>query len=181
MNAQVPVKPSLTGMTRSEFSAWGGFLRAHAAVVRVLDAEMQAAHRLPLTEFEVLLRLSNHPDHRMRLSDLASSVLLSLSGMSRLVGRLEQAGFVVREPCQEDRRAANAVLTQAGLDLAREARATHLAGVRDHFLRHFSEKELHTLAGLWQRLLSEENPHTDDRTGGAAPDEERPGGSGFDE
>ncbi len=181
MSRQAPVKSPLAGMTKSEFAAWGGFLRAHAAVVRALDAEMQAAHRLPLTEFEVLLRLSNHPGHRMRLSDLAGSVLLSLSGMSRMVGRLEQAGLVAREPCQEDRRAANAVLTEAGLALVREARATHLAGVHTHFLRHFSEEELEALAGLWRRLLGEEHPPANARTGGAAADEGGPGGSGCDE
>ncbi len=181
MSAQVPVKPSLAGMTGSEFAAWRGFLRAHAAVVRALDAEMQAAHRLPLTEFEVLLRLSNQPGHRMRLSDLAGSVLLSLSGMSRMVGRLEQAGLVVREPCPGDRRAANAVLTGAGLALAREARVTHLAGVRQHFLRHFSEEDLDTLADLWRRLLGEAHPPEDARSGGAAGDEGWPGGSGCDD
>lgn len=107
-------------LSAGEFAAWGGFLRVHATVVRALDAELRAAHQLPLTEFEVLLWLSHRPEHRMRMAELADSVLLSLSGMSRLVERLERRGYVQRETSPEDRRGAYAVLTHEGLVLVRE-------------------------------------------------------------
>lgn len=136
-------------------TAWGGFLRAHAALVRALDAEMRAAHGIAVTEFEVLLRLANRPGRRMRMADLADTALLSLSGVTRLVERLERAGLVAREPCQEDRRGSYAVLTGPGLELARMARETHRAGVERLFLRHFSQDELDELGGYWRRVLDD--------------------------
>lgn len=156
MSTQGPVKPLGNRLAGTEFAAWGGFLRVHATLARALDAELQAAHRLPLTDFEVLLWLANSPEQRLRLSELASSVLLSLSGVSRLVTRLAQQGLVRREPCPEDRRGAYVVLTDAGLSRMREARATHVAGIRARFLRHFSAPDLEVLASFWARLLPEE-------------------------
>ena len=93
MKTQVP---PLKQLTRRELAAWRGFLRLHAALVRELDRELEEVHGLPLTHYEVLLHLQYAPGHRMRMSDLASSVLLSQSGVTRLVDRLEEAGHVVR-------------------------------------------------------------------------------------
>ena len=155
MTNRAPVKPPLEGISPAEFAAWSGFLRAHAALVRRLDAELQAAHRLPLTEFEVLLWLSNRPRRRMRMAEIAGSMLLSQGGTTRLIERLERQGLVRREPSPEDRRGAYAVLTEAGLALVRAARRTHLAGVRAHFLDHFSADELALLAAAWARLLAD--------------------------
>jgi DNA-binding Lrp family transcriptional regulator len=90
------------------------------------------------------------------MSELAESVLLSLSGVSRLVERLERRGLVTREPCPEDRRGAFAVLTSDGLALVRQARATHWAGIRERFLRHFSGEDLEQLATYWARVLEED-------------------------
>jgi DNA-binding MarR family transcriptional regulator len=139
-----------------EFAAWGGFLRAHAALRRVLDRELQEAHQLPLTEFEVLLWLANRPDGRMRMAEVASSMLLSQGGTTRLVERLERQGLVRREPCAEDRRGAYAVLTDAGRTRVRAARRTHVAGVRAHFLRHFAPEDLTQLAAFWTRILDDQ-------------------------
>jgi DNA-binding MarR family transcriptional regulator len=86
------------------------------------------------------------------MSDLASSVLLSQSGVSRLVDRLERVGHVVRQPCSEDRRVLYAQLTDAGRTRLAEARPTHLAGVRARFLAHFDDAELDDLAEAWERL-----------------------------
>ena len=127
-----------------ELAAWRGFLRVHASLVRDLDRELEEAHGLPLSHYEVLLHLANAPDERLRMSDLASSVLLSQSGVTRLVDRLERAGHVVRNPCPEDRRVLYAQLT--------EARPTHLAGVRARFLTHFDDSELDDLAAAWERV-----------------------------
>jgi DNA-binding MarR family transcriptional regulator len=146
-------------------AAWGGFLRAHAALVRTLDAEMRDAHGVAVTEFEVLLRLSNQPGRRMRMADLASSALLSLSGVTRLVERLERTGLVEREPCLEDRRGSYAVLTGPGLELARTARETHRAGVVRLFLRHFSPDELDQLGDYWRRVLDDDGGDRSGRRG----------------
>jgi DNA-binding MarR family transcriptional regulator len=125
----------------------------HAKIVRKLDAELRQAHGLPLSSYEVLLHLSWAPGHRMRMGELAESVLLTLSGVTRLVGRLEREGLVRREPCPEDRRGAYAILTEAGVDRLGEAHPTHLSGVHRLFLEHFSRVELKTMAKYWRRVL----------------------------
>ena len=141
-----------TGLTEQELAAWRGFLRVHAALVRDLDRELEESHGLPLTHYEVLLHLANAPDDRLRMSDLAGSVLLSQSGVTRLVDRMEKAGLVAREPCPEDRRVLYARLTEAGKSRLADARPTHLAGVRARFLDHFEPPELVELAAAWERL-----------------------------
>jgi DNA-binding MarR family transcriptional regulator len=135
-----------------ELGAWRGFLRAHAALVRELDRELEAAHGLPLTQYEVLLYLNDAPDRQLRMSELASSVLLSQSGVTRLVDRLERDGLVVREPCPSDGRGLLARITDEGRRRLAEARATHLSGVRARFLAQFDDHELRALADAWERL-----------------------------
>jgi DNA-binding MarR family transcriptional regulator len=142
----------VTQLTERELGAWRGFLRVHAALVRELDRELEEAHGLPLTHYEVLLHLGNAPGCRLRMSDLAQSVLLSQSGVTRLVDRLEAAGLVARSPCAEDRRVLYAQLTDAGRARLETARPTHLAGVRARFLSRFDDDELAFLAGAWERL-----------------------------
>jgi DNA-binding MarR family transcriptional regulator len=139
-------------LNERELAAWRGFLRVHASLVRDLDRELEEAHGLPLTHYEVLLYLANAPDNRLRMSDLASSVLLSQSGVTRLVDRLERAGHVARMPCPEDRRVLWARLTDAGRARLEEARPTHLAGIRARFLAHFDDAELEELAAGWERV-----------------------------
>jgi DNA-binding MarR family transcriptional regulator len=137
-----------------EFSAWAGLLRAHAALVRELDRELEAAHALPLTQYEVLLHLERAPSHRLRMSELARSVLLSQSGVTRLVDRLESRGLVERAPCAEDRRVLWAHMTDAGLRQLTDARPTVIAGIRARFLDRFDDDELRALADAWERVLS---------------------------
>jgi Transcriptional regulators len=136
-----------------ELAAWRGLLRVHSALVHDLDAELRATHNLSLQEYEVLHVLSEAPEHRMRMSDLATSVVLSQSGLTRLVDRLAQAGSVERTRCQADRRGLYAELTDAGRTWLEQARPTHLAGVRGSFLDRFGQTELGVLAGFWERVL----------------------------
>ena len=145
-------KTTSKSLTRCELAAWRGFLRVHAALVRELDRELEEAHGLPLTHYEVLLHLAGAPEHRLRMTDLAGSVLLSQSGLTRLVDRMQQAGLVVREPCPSDRRVLYARLTDEGRTRFAEAGPTHLAGVRRRFLDHFDEQELAELGAFWERL-----------------------------
>lgn len=142
------------GLSAAELGAWRGLLRVHASLMKELDAELEAAHRLPLTSYEVLLQLADSPDQRMRMCDLADSVLLSRSGMSRLVDRLERDGLLTRAACSADARGSYAVITQAGLDLLAAARPTHHEGVRRRFLSHLSDDDLAQLADYWQRILA---------------------------
>lgn len=140
-------------LSGAELGAWRGMLRVHAALVRSLDAELEEAHGLPLTSYDVLIYLQAAPGRRLRMAELAGSVLLSRSGLTRLVDRLEREGLLVRDACTSDGRGCYAVLTDAGDDLLAKARPTHLAGVRERFLRHFSGDELGALAEGWNRVI----------------------------
>src|SRR5215212_8926045 len=135
-----------------ELGAWRGLLRVHSALVRELDAELETAHNLPLSSYDVLIYLQSAPGRRLRMADLADSVLLSRSGVTRLVDRLVREGLIVRDSCESDGRGSFAVLTDEGEALLAQARPTHLAGVRERFLRHFSTAELSALATYWERV-----------------------------
>jgi DNA-binding MarR family transcriptional regulator len=136
-----------------ELQAWRGLLRIHATLSKALDAQLDAEHGLPLTSYEVLLYLGESSARKMRMCDLADSVLLSRSGLTRLVDRLERDGYITRESCSSDARGAFAKLTEAGEAKLSAARKTHLQGVRTLFLEHFNEEEQLQLVGFWQRVL----------------------------
>ena len=114
--------------------AWRSLIHAHARLTRTLDEELQASHRLSLAEYDALLQLVNAPRRRLRMSVLADRVLLSRSGITRLVDRLVAAGMVERSACSTDARGAEAALTAHGLDRLRAASRTHLDGVGRLFL-----------------------------------------------
>ena len=129
--------------------AWRTFLHAHARVTRRLDEELQAAHGLSLAEYDALLQIANAPGRRVRMNVLAERVILSRSGITRLVDRLEAAGSVERSACASDARGQEAVLTPAGLSRLRAAANTHLDGVRRYFLDRLDETDL---AGIERSL-----------------------------
>src|SRR5262245_22496254 len=135
-----------------ELAAWRGMLRVHAGLVKALDAELAGTHGLPLSSYEVLLFLADSPGGRLRMAELADAVLLSRSGLTRLVDRMEREGLIRREQCPNDARGWYAAITRTGLETFRSARETHLAGVRERFLAHFSRDELRGLAELWERV-----------------------------
>jgi DNA-binding MarR family transcriptional regulator len=136
-----------------ELAAWRGLLRVHAALVKELDAELEARHGLPLTSYEVLRSLRKNPDGKLRMAELAEHALLSRSGMTRLIDRLEREGMVGRSTCDKDGRGCYAVLTQQGQAAVDQARSTYIAVVRTRFVRHFSIEEMQDLAGLLARPL----------------------------
>jgi DNA-binding MarR family transcriptional regulator len=127
-------------------------LRIHAYTTHELDAELTRLHGLPLSSYEVLLYLADAPGGRMRMSELADSVLLSRSGLTRLVDRLERDGLLERERCEEDARGYFAAITTKGRTLFDEARRTHLAGVRERFVSRLSREDLRTLGELWEKV-----------------------------
>src|ERR671928_835003 len=122
---------ALQELSPVELAAWRGMLRVHAALVKALDAELLRAHDLPLISYEVLITLDAAPGRKRRIAELADSVLLSRSGTTRLVDRLEREGLIAREQCDDDGRGSYAVLTDRGGELLAQARATHLEGVRE--------------------------------------------------
>ena len=135
-----------------DLSAWVPFLRAHASITRQLNQELVAEHGLTLNDYEVLLLLSRAPDRMMRRVDLANSVLLTASGITRLLEGLERTGCVRRRACETDGRVAYAELTDAGMAKLRASSRTHLEGIRRLFVARFDEDELETLASLLGRL-----------------------------
>jgi DNA-binding MarR family transcriptional regulator len=151
----VPPRRSIDArqLDERELRAWRGMLRIHATLTKALDADLEAEHGLPLSSYEVLLHLDDAEGQRMRMSDLAAMVILSRSGLTRLVDRLEREGLIARESCPSDARGSFATLTPAGRRKLTAARATHLGGVRSMFLDHFSPDELELLGSAWERVL----------------------------
>ncbi len=143
-----------TALSSTELAAWRSFLRAHAVVTRRLEAELTAEHELPLASYDVLVQLSEAPERRLRMTELAERVLLSRSGLTRLVDRLERDGLVARQACPDDARGTLAVLTDAGLDRLRQAWPTHLRGVSEHVTGKLSADELVVLEELLGRLAT---------------------------
>ncbi|MBN8579835.1 MAG: MarR family transcriptional regulator [Anaerolineae bacterium] len=135
-----------------EQNAWGGFLGTYAKLNRLIEEDLQTHSRITHIEFEVLLRLSWNENHRMRIQDLAVQSILTRSGISRVVERLEKAGLVTREEAPEDRRGAYAVLTEAGAERFRFAAEKHAECVRKNFLGKFSKDDLKAMGKLWKKL-----------------------------
>jgi len=141
-----------TLLSREELAAWRGLLRVHAGLTKALDAELLREHRLPLTSYEVLLFLADSPDGRLRMSELADGVLLSRSGLTRLVDRMERDGLLRRQRCTEDQRGWFAEITDEGRELFGRARKTHLDGVRERFLGQLSRADQRQLAAIWEKV-----------------------------
>jgi DNA-binding MarR family transcriptional regulator len=144
---------TLTSFSELELAAWRGFLRTYATLVRDLDDELTERHGLPVSSYDVLVQLDEAPGGMLRMSHLADAVLLSRSGLSRLVTRLENQGLIERAECKNDARGAFAVITEAGRAKLDEARGTHRAGVRERFLDRLGERDQRQLAKVWSRLL----------------------------
>jgi DNA-binding MarR family transcriptional regulator len=131
-------------------------LRGHAALTRALNADLVADHGLTLNDYEVLLRLSHAPERKMRRVDLAEQVLLTASGITRLLDGLQTSGYVDKESCTTDARVTYAVLTVAGRDKLRSAADVHVAGIRAKFAERYSDEELAMLTELLGRLNGSE-------------------------
>jgi DNA-binding MarR family transcriptional regulator len=127
-------------------------VRASAAVTGELSAQLNADHGLTINAYEALLHLAWAPERRMRRVDLADSLLLTASGVTRLLDGLEREGLVGREACETDRRVTYAVLTKAGRDKLREADKSHTRQIRELLGAHYDDDELAQLAALLDRL-----------------------------
>jgi DNA-binding MarR family transcriptional regulator len=149
---KIPPPSEQETLTEGELRAWRGLLRAHGCLAKRLDTELEQAHRLPMTSYEVLHHLQESSGGRMRMCELAEQAQLSRSGLTRLVDRLEREGLLERCSCAHDARGSYACLTDEGRERLEAARVTHLALVRAHFLSLFSEHELSSLADMWERI-----------------------------
>ncbi len=143
---------SATTIETLRLESWVAFLRSHAAITRELSAQLQREHDLTLNDYEVLLHLSHADGGRMRRVDLAQQVLLTASGITRLLDGLERAGYVCKETCASDARVSYAKLTDEGRLRLSTAAETHLRGIDELFLSRYSGSELTTLAELLGRL-----------------------------
>ncbi len=141
--------------------AFTALLRGHAAATRRLSAELSADHGLTLSEYEVLLRLAWAPDRRLRRVDLAEQVVLTASGITRLLDGLEKSGHVERATCDSDRRVVYAVLTETGLAKLREASVSHVAQIDGFFAERFDDAELEAVGELLSRLGGSESRDCD--------------------
>jgi len=128
------------------------FIRSHAALIRELNAELVAEHGLTINDYEVLLHLSQAENRSLRRVDLSQQVVLTASGITRLLDGLERAGWVEKARCDSDARVTYAVLTDAGYEKLREAGHFHVEGVRRAFAANYTEAELATLGELLGRL-----------------------------
>jgi DNA-binding MarR family transcriptional regulator len=141
-----------------ELVVWRMLQRAQVRITRVLEADLLVEHDLALASYEVLLQLSEAPERRLRMNDLADRVLLSRSGLTRLIDRLQRDGLVEREACASDARGLFAVLTDDGAARLAEAGPTYLRGVRAQFLDMLDADELRQCAVMLNKLFP--GPHT---------------------
>jgi DNA-binding MarR family transcriptional regulator len=156
MIARATLEKEWSRLSPEERAAWAGFIRAHASIVKELDAQLKASHGLPLSSFDVLVQLSLAPESQMQMYKLADAVHLSRSALTRAVDRLESQGLLERYKGTADPRQVFAVITERGLERLAETTPAHLAGVRERFLDRLSQVQLEQLAEIWECLLEDE-------------------------
>ncbi len=137
-----------------QIAAWRAFITAHTALNERIEHELADAKVMPLGWYDVLFALSEAPEKRLRMHELAQAIALSRSGLTRLVDRLEAAELLYRERMAADRRGAFAVLTDKGLAELRKTWPVYAQGIMKHFAQHLSDNEVHLLAEVFQRLLA---------------------------
>lgn len=151
-------------------AAWEAFVFAHAAAVGRIERDTSREGMISLTWYDVLVALANAPRQRLRLNELAERVVLSRSGLTRLLDRIEQAGLIRREPVLDDRRGAFAVLTHEGEQAQHQAWPYYAAGIARHFAQYLSEEEKLVLATALRRVRVEAmSPPADRELGDSDP------------
>jgi len=149
-------------LSQPAISAWVRLLRAHASTTRTFNAELLTEHGLTINDYEALLHLSRADDGRMRRVDLAENLLLTASGVTRLLDGLESHGLVERAACASDRRVVYAVITTEGMERLRAASDSHVASIRALFEERLSKDELRQLGELLGRLPGVGSPADED-------------------
>ncbi|MFN0025902.1 MAG: MarR family winged helix-turn-helix transcriptional regulator [Acidimicrobiales bacterium] len=152
-------------LDQAEQAAWRSLVIVSNRVRGILDAELVAAHGLPFADYEVFVQLSEAPERRLRMSELAERLHISPSGLTRRLDRLVADGSVSRQQCPSDRRGSFAVLEDKGMARLRDAAPTHVRGVRRHFLERLTVGQQHALTDALAGIMADDpNPsHFDDR------------------
>jgi len=150
---------STVSLDEERLAAWHGFLQAHATIRAVLEDELLRERGLALTLYDVLVQLSGAPDGRLRMQELASRLVFSRSGVTRLVDRMEREELVRREPCLDDRRGTFAVITDAGRATLRDASGVHLRGVSTHFGAPLDDDDVVALRRAMDKVLAANRPN----------------------
>jgi DNA-binding MarR family transcriptional regulator len=146
-------------LSDTELRAWQALLHAHHDVIRKLDVELRTEHGLSLTDYDVLLRLARAPDGGLRMTELADRVLMSPSGLTRMVDRLVDEGLVRRDRFEGDARVMLARLTEQGRRALRRAARTHLRGIREHFTGRLSRAQLRNVSSALETIAGPHEPH----------------------
>ena len=139
-------------LSEQHLGVWRAFLKAHAVVIDRIDRDLVAAERLPLSSYDVLIELYEAPEYRLRMHELADRVVLSRSGLTRLVDRLEAEGFLARDRSRTDRRGAYAVITEKGIAALRRAWPIYARGISEYFARWLTDEEAETLETALKRV-----------------------------
>jgi DNA-binding MarR family transcriptional regulator len=149
-------------LTTGQQEAWRAWLQATLLLSDRLERDLKDSHELSNAEYEVMVRLSESPGRRLRMSELASRTLASKSRLSHQISRMESEGLVRREECPEDRRGAYAVLTDAGWERLVEAAPAHVASVRHWLVDALSQEEFEQLGVLCSRVVEHLRCQPDD-------------------
>ena len=140
-------------LSEQHLAAWRTFLKAHATIIDRIDHDLVAAERPPLSSYDVLIELYEAPEHRLRMHELAERVVLSRSGLTRLVDRLEAEGLLTRDRCGTDRRGAYAVITEQGIEALRQTWPIYARGITEYFARWLTVEEAELLELAFGRML----------------------------
>lgn len=135
-------------------AAWRAFLEAHARVTTLLEEDLQRERGLSLAWYDVLVQLEEAEGNRLRMTELARRVVISKSGLTRLVDRMVEAGLVTRCPDDADRRGRWVEMTPAGFERLRDAAPRHLRGVRQYFTSELDEQSAGVLAHVLGRIAA---------------------------
>ena len=142
-----------TQLDQTYLNAWRLFITSHARLIARIDQDLAAAGQIPLNWYDVLIELAEAPKHRLRMSELADKVVLSKSGLTRLVDRLEKEGFLRRKRTSEDKRGAYAVLTDQGWEAMRQAWPVYASGIQSYFAHYLNVDEAHLLTEAFSQML----------------------------
>jgi len=140
-------------LSEQHLSAWRAFLKAHATIIDQIERDLMAAKRPPLSTYDVLIELYEAPEHRLRMHELAERVVLSRSGLTRLVDRLEAEGLLTRDRCGTDRRGAYAVITEQGIEALQQTWPIYAKGIAEYFAQWLTLEEAQLLESALGRIL----------------------------
>lgn len=143
-----------TNLDESRNAAWRLFLTTHLKVVNLIEQELAQAGLPPLAWYDVLLALSESPEHRLRMHELAETLVLDRSNLTRLLDRLESAGLACRKSCPTDRRGAFAAITEQGLEMLQQMWPVYTCAIAKYFARHLNDKEVEVFTKVLERMLA---------------------------